>query len=82
MRALRVGIAIVNLQHQHAMTASILNFAGPDLLIVIVIIVLLFGAKRIPKLARGIRLSILEFRRYSKPSSEAEHRPETKKSIR
>ena len=44
------------------MLASILNFAGPDLLVIILIIVLLFGAKRIPALVRGIRESIEAFR--------------------
>jgi sec-independent protein translocase protein TatA len=62
------------------MTASILNFAGPDLVIILAIVVLLFGARRIPKLARGIRLSILEFRKASKPSSESSERPETRES--
>ena len=34
--------------------ANILNFAGPDMIVVLVIVLLLFGAKKLPELARGM----------------------------
>jgi sec-independent protein translocase protein TatA len=61
------------------MTASILNLAGPDLVIILMIVLLLFGAKRIPKLARGIRESLQEFKRINKTTTKLKENPETKK---
>jgi sec-independent protein translocase protein TatA len=34
--------------------ASILNLMGPDMMIILLIVLLLFGAKRLPELARGM----------------------------
>ena len=45
------------------MVASLSNLLGPNLLLVVGIVVLLFGGKKIPDLARGIRSSIKEFKR-------------------
>ena len=33
--------------------ASILNFAGPDMMVILLIVFLLFGAKKLPELAPG-----------------------------
>lgn len=41
--------------------ASILNLVGPDMMVVLVIVLLLFGAKRLPQLARGMGRAIKEF---------------------
>jgi sec-independent protein translocase protein TatA len=41
--------------------ASILNLAGPDMMVVLLIVLLLFGAKRLPELARGMGRAIKEF---------------------
>ena len=41
--------------------ASILNFAGPDMIVVLVIVLLLFGAKKLPELARGMGRAVKEF---------------------
>lgn len=38
------------------------NIGGPELIIILFIIVLLFGAKRIPELARGLGKGIREFK--------------------
>ena len=39
------------------------NFAGPDLFIIILIVLVLFGAKQLPALARSLGQSITEFRK-------------------
>jgi sec-independent protein translocase protein TatA len=39
------------------------NLAGPDLLIILSIVLVLFGAKKLPDLARSIGQSMNEFRR-------------------
>jgi sec-independent protein translocase protein TatA len=41
--------------------ASLLNLGGPDVLIIALIVVLLFGAKRLPQLARSMGQSLREF---------------------
>ena len=42
---------------------------GQELLVILVIVILLFGAKKIPELAKGLGTGIKEFK---KASSEAE----------
>jgi sec-independent protein translocase protein TatA len=39
------------------------NLAGPDLLIILSIVLVLFGAKKLPDLARSIGQSMNEFRK-------------------
>ena len=41
--------------------ASILNFAGPDMMVILLIVFLLFGAKKLPELARGMGRAVKEF---------------------
>lgn len=43
--------------------ASIGNFLGMDTLIIILVVALLFGAKKLPDLARGLGASIREFKK-------------------
>lgn len=41
--------------------ASILNLMGPDMMVVLLIVLLLFGAKKLPELARGMGKAVKEF---------------------
>jgi sec-independent protein translocase protein TatA len=41
--------------------ASILNLVGPDMMVVFLIVLLLFGAKKLPELARGMGKAVKEF---------------------
>ena len=41
--------------------ASLFNLAGPDLLIVLFIVTLLFGAKKLPELASGMGKAVRDF---------------------
>jgi sec-independent protein translocase protein TatA len=41
--------------------ASLLNLAGPDLIVILLIVLLLFGSKKLPELARGIGRAVKEF---------------------
>lgn len=43
--------------------AFIRNIGGPELLIVLVVILLLFGAKKLPGLARSVGASAREFKK-------------------
>ena len=50
--------------------ASIFNLGGPDLFIILLIVLVLFGAKRLPELARGMGQAINEF---NKAKDEMQH---------
>lgn len=60
------------------LVASLFNLAGPDLLIILLIVLLLFGAKKLPELARGMGQALREFnkakddfeRELSKPGDD------------
>jgi sec-independent protein translocase protein TatA len=41
--------------------ASILNLMGPDMMVIFLIVLLLFGAKKLPELARGMGRAVKEF---------------------
>lgn len=41
--------------------ASILNLAGPDMMVILLIVLLLFGSKKLPELARGMGRAVKEF---------------------
>lgn len=43
--------------------ASLFNLAGPDLIVIFFIILLLFGAKKLPELAKGLGQAVREFGR-------------------
>jgi sec-independent protein translocase protein TatA len=59
------------------MIASIMNLMGPDMMVILLIVLLLFGAKKLPELARGMGRAVKEFgaardeveRELSQPSS-------------
>ena len=41
--------------------ASLFNLAGPDLFVILIIVLLLFSAKKLPELARGMGQAVREF---------------------
>jgi sec-independent protein translocase protein TatA len=41
--------------------ASILNLAGQDSIVILLIVLLLFGSKKLPELARGMGRAVKEF---------------------
>jgi sec-independent protein translocase protein TatA len=40
--------------------ASITNLVGPDMMVILLIVLLLFGAKKLPELARGMGRAVKE----------------------
>ncbi len=55
------------------------SFGGTELIIALVIILLLFGAKRIPELARGLGSGVREFRRGTRGEGEVEEKGDQEK---
>jgi sec-independent protein translocase protein TatA len=41
--------------------AGIFNLMGPDMMVILLIVLLLFGAKKLPELARGMGKAVKEF---------------------
>jgi sec-independent protein translocase protein TatA len=55
------------------------SFGGTELIVALIIILLLFGAKRIPELARGLGSGVREFKRGTRGEVEDEEKREEKK---
>ena len=54
--------------------ASIMNLAGPDLIWILLIVLVLFGAKKLPELARGMGQAIKEFQKAKDEFSDELHK--------
>ncbi len=56
------------------------SFGGTELIIALVIILLLFGAKRIPELAKGLGSGVREFRKGTRGDYEVEEENKDEKN--
>lgn len=56
-----------------SLMASFMNLAGPDLIVILLIILVLFGAKKLPELARGMGSAIREFQKAKDEFSDELH---------
>ncbi len=71
----------------HTFIAGIMGLQGPEMIIILIVVLLLFGAKKLPELARGIGKSMGEFKRarndfeseISRAADDAERAAEQKK---
>ena len=59
---------------------AILDLSTPDLLIILAIVLLLFGAKRLPDLARGLGTSARELRKGLNGDDEKSNESNAKNS--
>jgi sec-independent protein translocase protein TatA len=60
--------------------ASIIGLDGPELIVILVIILLLFGGSKLPSLARGLGKSVKEFKKASDMDTEDDDDDDEKKS--
>lgn len=51
-----------------------MNLAGPDLIVILLIVLVLFGAKKLPELARGMGQAVKEFQKAKDEFSDEIHR--------
>ncbi len=54
--------------------ASLMNLAGPDLIVILLIVLVLFGAKKLPELARGMGQAVKEFQKAKDEFSDELHK--------
>jgi len=54
-----------------------MNLAGPDLIVILLIILVLFGAKKLPELARGMGQAVKEFQKAKDEFSDELHKAGT-----
>jgi len=62
------------------------NLGGPEIFIIVLVVLLLFGAKKIPELARGMGKGIKEFKDATKEvqndiEGSMKDEPETRKKV-
>ena len=57
-----------------SLLASFMNLAGPDLIVILLIILVLFGAKKLPELARGMGQAVKEFQKAKDEFSDELHK--------
>jgi sec-independent protein translocase protein TatA len=57
-----------------SLIASFMNLAGPDLIVILLIILVLFGAKKLPELARGMGQAVKEFQKAKDEFSDELHK--------
>ena len=62
------------------MLAAIFGLGGPELMIILVIILLMFGGSKLPQLARGLGDSVREFKKASKDIAEESKESTDKKA--
>ena len=56
---------------------GIFGLGGSELVLILIIIIVLFGAKKIPELAKGLGKGIKEFKDASKGDDETEKKEKT-----
>jgi sec-independent protein translocase protein TatA len=61
--------------------ASIAGLAGPDLIIILLIVLVLFGAKKLPELAKGMGQAIKEFNKAKDEITSEIHKPVTELTV-
>ncbi len=57
-----------------SLIASFMNLAGPDLIVILLIILVLFGAKKIRELARGMGQAVKEFQKAKDEFNDELHK--------
>ncbi|MSU66569.1 MAG: twin-arginine translocase TatA/TatE family subunit [Opitutus sp.] len=63
-----------------ALVAGLFGLGAPELIVLLIILLVLFGGSKLPSLAKGLGQSVKEFKKASKEISEDEKAEEAKKT--
>ncbi len=58
--------------------AGLFGLGGPELILILVILLLLFGGSKLPQLAKGLGQSVKEFKKASKEDEEEDKKAAAK----
>lgn len=62
----------------HVPVLGLFGLGGPELLLILAVLILLFGATKLPALAKGLGQSVKEFKKASKETEEENDAPAAK----
>jgi|GEM_PF-43966 len=74
LKFLATGKNSLMLAVEMSLLASFMNLAGPDLIVILLIILVLFGAKKLPELARGMGQAVKEFQKAKDEFNDELHK--------
>jgi sec-independent protein translocase protein TatA len=60
---------------------AVFGLGGPELLLILAVVLLLFGAKKLPELAKGLGRSVKEFKKASVEEDEDASAPKSAASV-
>lgn len=63
-----------------AIFAGIMGLGAPELIVILIILLVLFGGSKLPALAKGLGQSVKEFKKASKEQEEEEKKAEQTKA--
>jgi sec-independent protein translocase protein TatA len=63
-----------DVESEMSLLASFMNLAGPDLIVILLIVLVLFGAKKLPELARGMGQAVKEFQKAKDEFNDELHK--------
>jgi sec-independent protein translocase protein TatA len=63
-----------------ALFAGIMGLGAPELVVILIILLVLFGGAKLPALAKGLGQSVKEFKKAAKEEDEPAKPAETKKA--
>jgi sec-independent protein translocase protein TatA len=57
---------------------ALFNLGGTEIILILALVLILFGAKKLPELAKGLGAGIKEFKKATGNASEEMHQPHPK----